>query len=169
MRAVQKQRTLKRNRLWIFASTVLLAPSRQGLRKCLQSSFLSPEVLLGPAPQPPVRSEMRLGLAPEPHVRSKELLGLAPKPLGRSKKLLEPAPEPTVLEKTVRAIFQARVRSKALLEITVRKRCPKSPLEITIRSHRSLYRWAQIPFTLLSLATCMDMHGFTVTLSVVYI
>ena len=61
------------------------------------------------------------------------------------------------------------LRSKVLLEITVRKCCSKSPSEVTVRVQRSMYRWAQLLFTLLSLATCIDMHGFTLVYIYIYI
>ena len=60
-------------------------------------------------------------------------------------------------------------RSKSLLEVTVRKNCSKWLLEVTVRKNCSLLHCPLHPPCSAHLATCMDMHGFTLAYIYIYI
>ena len=86
---------------------------------------------------------------------SKWLLRHALEPPERPKWLLEHA-------------LERPERSKSLLEVTVRKNCSKWLLEVTVRKNCSLLHCPLNPPCSGHLATCMDMHGFTLVYIYIY-
>ena len=136
---IRKHRYLPHRSHWALEMAARACPGAARALKIAARACLGVaralEMAARPAWVPTGRSKWPLGPARVPPGRSKWLLRHALEPPERSKWLLEHA-------------LERPERSKWLLEVTVRKNC--SLLHCPLHPHWSAH-----------LATCMDMHGFT--------